>query len=66
LGLYARALIGIRTTGMLNLEINCQHMGSHPTTRKLYHQLVQYPQEIVPIMDLVKRVNSGCAWGRGV
>ena len=51
--MYARALIGVRTTGQLNLAINCQHMGSYTATRKLYHQLVQYPQEIVPIMDLV-------------
>jgi DNA replication licensing factor MCM4 len=26
---------------------------SFPPTRKLYHQLVAYPQEVIPIMDQV-------------
>jgi DNA replication licensing factor MCM4 len=53
LGLYARALQGIHVTQELNLAVNCEHLATFPTCRKLYNQLVQYPQEIVPVMDLV-------------
>lgn len=52
-GLYLRALEAIRSTQKLNLAVDCQHLASFPQCRRLYAQLVQYPQEIVPIMDLV-------------
>ena len=32
---------------------NSQNLWSFLPTRRLYEQLVRYPQEIVPIMDLV-------------
>ena len=52
-GLYLRALEAIRSTQKLNLAVDCQHLASFPQCGRLYAQLVQYPQEIVPIMDLV-------------
>ena len=33
------------------LDVNCRHLHAH--SADLYRNLVQYPQEVVPIMDLV-------------
>lgn len=52
-GLYYRQLASIRETQVLNMNVNCQHLSNFPLSRRLYYQLVRYPQEIVPIMDLV-------------
>ncbi len=38
---------------MLNINIDCQKLYEFPRTRQLYQQLVRYPQEIIPVMDLV-------------
>jgi DNA replication licensing factor MCM4 len=38
---------------VLNINIDCQNMEKFPSTKRLYDQLVKYPQEIIPIMDLV-------------
>ena len=51
--LYARQLEAIRQTQVYKMNINCQHLAMHPGCRTLYQQLIRYPQEIVPIMDLV-------------
>ena len=37
---------------MLHLSINCRHLATFARSRELYGELVHYPQEIVPIMDL--------------
>ena len=37
----------------LILNINCQHFLQFPSTHHFYHQLIQYPQEIIPILDIV-------------
>ena len=37
-----------------SLDIDCQHLYFHsPACQRLYHQLIKYPQEIVPLMDLI-------------
>lgn len=35
------------------LNIYCQHFLEFIPTRSFYHQLIQYPQEIIPILDIV-------------
>lgn len=37
----------------LLVNLNCKHLQSFPPTRVFYHQLVQYPQEIIPVLDYV-------------
>eukprot|EP00833_Pecoramyces_ruminatium_P000659 jgi/Orpsp1_1/1174691/evm.model.c7180000050994.2 len=36
-----------------NLNLNCQNLKSYKKSIPLYHQLIRYPQEIIPIMDHV-------------
>ena len=47
---YVRALRAAAANGAA-LDINCRHLHTH--SKDLYTQLVRYPQEVVPIMDLV-------------
>ncbi|KAH8092021.1 hypothetical protein JL720_5598 [Aureococcus anophagefferens] len=47
---YVRALRAAAANGTA-LDINCRHLHTH--SKDLYTQLVRYPQEVVPIMDLV-------------
>lgn len=51
-GKYHRELVNIITTQKMNLGINCQELASFPGCAQLYSQLVSFPQEVVPIMDL--------------
>lgn len=37
--------------GLTNLNLDAKNLLSYPSTRKLYYQLINYPQEIIPIMD---------------
>jgi DNA replication licensing factor MCM4 len=50
---YMQKLDEIILTNTLNLNIDCQHLRDFGYTRRLYSQLLQYPQEIIPLMDLV-------------
>jgi hypothetical protein len=50
---YMRLLAEIRDSQTFNINIDCQNLYNFTPTRRLYQQLVRYPQEIVPIMDLV-------------
>jgi len=36
-----------------HINLDSEHLRTHSTTRKLYQQLLAYPQEIIPIMDMV-------------
>eukprot|EP00605_Chrysophyceae_sp_TOSAG23-4_P001780 GSChrysophyteH1.ASY1.ANO1.1969.1 assembled CDS len=36
------------------LNLSCKHLRSYPPAAELYAQLVDFPQEIIPIMDLVR------------
>jgi len=53
--LYERYLKQLRETGQTNLNLDSVNLLSYPPTKKLYHQLVNYPQEVIPIMDQVLR-----------
>ena len=50
---YLRLLHEIEESQVLNLNIDCQDLYCFEPTRKLYVQLIRYPQEMIPIMDLV-------------
>ncbi|KAI8903559.1 MCM2/3/5 family-domain-containing protein [Gorgonomyces haynaldii] len=34
-----------------NLNLDCQKLKSYGPSERLYHQLLRYPQEIIPVMD---------------
>jgi DNA replication licensing factor MCM4 len=36
-----------------SLNLDCQKLSSYPQSKKLFLQLVHYPQEIIPLMDHV-------------
>ena len=50
---YLRVLQQIHEAELSNLNIDCKHIYAFAPSRKLYGQFVHYPQEVVPIMDLV-------------
>lgn len=51
--LYESYLRRMRVTGEANLNLDCENLRAFPPSRKLYGQLVKYPQEVVPAMDQV-------------
>lgn len=53
--LYEGYLATMRQTGQTNLNLDALNLLAYPPTKKLYHQLVNFPQEMVPIMDQVLR-----------
>ncbi|WVF67840.1 hypothetical protein IAT40_002601 [Kwoniella sp. CBS 6097] len=53
--LYESYLRRLRLTGETNLNLDALNLLAYPPTKKLYHQLVNYPQEVIPIMDQVLR-----------
>ncbi|RKP40286.1 MCM2/3/5 family-domain-containing protein [Dimargaris cristalligena] len=50
---YPRILQQMRDAESYNLNLDCTNLLAYPRSVKLYHQLVQYPQEIIPLMDHV-------------
>lgn len=53
--LYQTYLQQLRQTGQTNLNLDALNLIAFPPTKRLYHQLVNYPQEVIPIMDQVLR-----------
>jgi DNA replication licensing factor MCM4 len=51
--LYLTYLRTMRLTQQTNLNLDSLNLSSFPPTRKLYQQLIAYPQEVIPIMDQV-------------
>lgn len=51
--LYEEYLKQMRETGESVLNVDAINLIAYPPTKRLYHQLVNYPQEMVPIMDQV-------------
>lgn len=49
--IYMDALETMLALGTTRLYLNLSDLKLYPPTRKLYHQLILYPQEIVPVMD---------------
>lgn len=39
--------------GSRNLNLDASDLQAYPPAAKIYHQLILYPQEIIPIMDMV-------------
>lgn len=50
---YQMQLENLRVNNEVLLNLNCSHLKDFPPTRAFYHQLVRYPQEIIPILDHV-------------
>lgn len=48
---YVQQLNNMRELGLTNLNLDAKNLSAYPPTRKLYFQLLNYPQEIIPIMD---------------
>jgi DNA replication licensing factor MCM4 len=53
--LYERYMRQMRETGQTMLNLDSINLFAYPPTKKLYQQLMNYPQEVVPIMDQVLR-----------
>lgn len=51
--LYEQYLKQMRSTGESVLNVDAINLIAYPPTKRLYHQLVNYPQDMVPIMDQV-------------
>src|SRR5690606_734274 len=49
--IYPRLLLKAIDTENPNVNINCQHL--HSFDPELYKKLVLYPQEVIPIFDIV-------------
>lgn len=49
--LYPRLLRDIVDSGVYNLNVDCRNL--HEFDPRLYEELVRYPQELIPIFDLV-------------
>lgn len=50
---YEGYLRRLRTTGQTNLNLDMQNLLAYPSAKKLYGQLIKYPQEVIPAMDQV-------------
>lgn len=48
---YIQQLNNMRELGLTNLNLDAKNLYFYPPTRKLYYQLLNYPQEVIPIMD---------------
>ncbi|KAF8323769.1 MCM-domain-containing protein [Clavulina sp. PMI_390] len=51
--LYQGYLRTMRLTSQTSLNLDTTNLAAYPPTKKLYNQLLKYPQELVPIMDHV-------------
>ncbi|KAA1471935.1 MCM-domain-containing protein [Dentipellis sp. KUC8613] len=51
--LYEEYLRRMRQTGETNLNLDMANLDAWPPGKKLYLQLVKYPQEVIPAMDTV-------------
>jgi DNA replication licensing factor MCM4 len=50
---YVHYLRLMRITGQTNLNLDTTNLLAFPPTKKLYYQLGNYPQEVIPVMDQV-------------
>ncbi|CUM63590.1 uncharacterized protein PRCAT00001170001 [Priceomyces carsonii] len=48
---YVNQMNNLRELGLTNLNLDAKNLLSYPPTKKLYYQLINYPQEVIPIMD---------------
>ncbi|KAJ8323951.1 hypothetical protein BDV3_002130 [Batrachochytrium dendrobatidis] len=48
---YDRLLRHLNTNDVHDMNLDCTNLEAYPPARRLYQQLVRYPQEIIPLMD---------------
>lgn len=48
---YIKLMNEMRELGTTNLNLDARNLLAYPATKKLYQQLQDYPQEVIPIMD---------------
>ncbi|KAJ3300708.1 hypothetical protein HK104_007609 [Borealophlyctis nickersoniae] len=48
---YPLVLRELCDSGMYSLNLDCENLKSYPGSKKLFHQLQRYPQEVIPLMD---------------
>lgn len=48
---YLNELNQMRESGLTNLNLDTRNLLAFAQTKKLYYQLLNYPQEVIPIMD---------------
>ncbi|KAK9723269.1 MCM DNA helicase complex subunit [Basidiobolus ranarum] len=48
---YPKLLQQMKDTEMYNLNLDCANLRAYEPSRRLYQQLIRYPQEIIPLMD---------------
>ncbi|SLM36042.1 dna replication licensing factor mcm4 [Lasallia pustulata] len=48
---YVEMMHNMRHLGVTGLNLDVRNLKAYPSTRKLWHQLQAYPQEIIPLMD---------------
>ena len=53
LSYYERQMEQLAVSGSNVLNLNCSHLLDFAPTRAFYYQLIQIPQEIIPILDHV-------------
>lgn len=51
--IYLDYLRKMRLTSQTNLNLDAANLSAYPPSKKLFTQLINYPQEIIPIMDQV-------------
>jgi DNA replication licensing factor MCM4 len=51
--LYEEYMRRMRITGETNLNLDMINLAAYPLSKKLFGQLVKYPQEVIPAMDQV-------------
>ena len=50
---YLKQFEAIYRSGLMVLNVNAAHLRNYQITANLYHQLREFPQEILPLMDRV-------------
>ena len=63
---YMRQLEVLHRVNKTVLNLNCAHLFDFAPTRVLYQQLVEFPQEVVPVLDLVINEKANRDFGRDV
>jgi DNA replication licensing factor MCM4 len=50
---YHSLLVSMNQTQNYNLNLDCAKIKQYTPTTRLFHQLLRYPQEVIPLMDHV-------------
>lgn len=50
---YPRLLRQMRNTGATELDLDAENLLAYNRTRKFHQQLINYPSEIIPVMDII-------------